>query len=75
MRICEPAGDGYICQEPSLVREAVGLGRHPEWPVGPETDWLGLRSMAPVMGAPVRDLKPELLLFGCTADVHDRPVL
>lgn len=64
MRTCEPVGDGYICQEPNMVREAVDIGDRTEWPACPAAEWVGLRSMIPILQVPVKNPKPELMLMG-----------
>ena len=59
-RFCEAFGDGYVCREGGLVREAIGSA--PVVPAHAPLDWLGLSSLLPglPLAGPPRD---ELLLM------------
>lgn len=64
MRTCEPFGSGYICLEVAQVREAIcGTGMQ-KWPVGPATDWVGLRSLTQELEVPVVNERAELSMMG-----------
>lgn len=63
-RICEAVGDGYLCLEPPLVREALGISPGlAAWPVPVGTEWLGLKSMTDRLGVPLLHSKQELILM------------
>lgn len=64
LRLCEPFGDGYLCAEPQLVREAVPGEGEDAWPVPPGTEWYGLRSVTEALAVPVSSPRSELLLMG-----------
>jgi GNAT superfamily N-acetyltransferase len=53
MRSCEQAGEGYVCHEAGLVREALGLGARPSWPVLPEAEWIGLAGLTEALSVPL----------------------
>lgn len=53
LRSCEAMDDGYIGVESTIVREAVGIGKHDCWPVGPNIEWLGLESLTAAIGIPM----------------------
>jgi GNAT superfamily N-acetyltransferase len=63
-RPCEPFGDGYICHEPNLCREAIPGAGQTVWPVPPNTRWLGLRSLTDALGVPLTDQREEMMLMG-----------
>jgi len=63
LRTCEPVGEGYICIEPNVVREVVGIGHRECWPGTGRLDWVGLRSMSEHLQVPVSNPKPELMLM------------
>lgn len=63
-RVCEPVGSGYICQEPGMIREVVGAGQLGAWPCTSGAEWVGLRSMAKQLDAPIGTETEELLLMG-----------
>ncbi|HRJ27502.1 MAG TPA: GNAT family N-acetyltransferase [Fimbriimonadaceae bacterium] len=52
-RIAEVAGDGYICFESNLVREAIVSPDLERWPVYPGTDWVGMRQFSRNLGVPL----------------------
>lgn len=63
-RTCEAVGPGYLCLEPPLVREALGIPTGlSAWPVPAGTDWLGLKSMTDQLGVPLLHQKQELMLM------------
>lgn len=64
LRCCEPVRGGYLCVEPSLVREAVIEPGLPAWPVVPGTEWVGLQSLATDLGVPLASSTEHLLLMG-----------
>jgi GNAT superfamily N-acetyltransferase len=64
LRLCEPFGDGYLCAEPQLLREAVPGKGAEAWPVPSGTEWYGLRSVTEALDVPVSSPRPELLLMG-----------
>jgi len=64
LRVCTVHAGGYLCLEGSLIREVVPGGGEAPWPLPASTEWFGLRSMARVIGAPIRDPRPELMLMG-----------
>jgi GNAT superfamily N-acetyltransferase len=63
-RPAERFGPGYLCLEPSIVREAVPLHKAELWPVPPDTDWVGLRRVLDAVDAPVTGLRHELIVMG-----------
>ncbi|MCW5940052.1 MAG: GNAT family N-acetyltransferase [Fimbriimonadaceae bacterium] len=63
-RPAERFGPGYICVEPSLVREAVPLHHSDRWPVSPGTEWVGLRRVIKALSVPVGPTSHELVLMG-----------
>jgi N-acetylglutamate synthase-like GNAT family acetyltransferase len=64
LRVCTEHTSGYLCLEGSLVREVVPGGGSGPWILPAGTEWFGLRSMAKVVAAPIRDPRPELMLMG-----------
>lgn len=61
LRLAEEFGDGYLVNEAGIVREVIpGEGF---WPVGPTDEWLGLRSMSELIGAPLGAQKTEAFLM------------
>ncbi len=64
LRCCEPFGEGYLCTEAAVVREAVLAKAEPFWPVPAGTEWVGTRKVTREMHVPVRDEREELLLMG-----------
>lgn len=64
MRCCEPFASGYLCQEVSVVREAIVPEPQPYFPVPPGTDWVGLRSLTHELLIPVGTLHTEMFLMG-----------
>jgi len=63
LKVCEPFGQGYVCLEASVVREALLDQQHETWPVPAGTKWFGLRSMTEMLGVPLRSVQSELLLM------------
>ncbi|HRF59770.1 MAG TPA: GNAT family N-acetyltransferase [Fimbriimonadaceae bacterium] len=64
LRCCEPFSSGYLCQEVTVVREAVLPDPQPYFPVPPSTDWVGLRSLTRSLDIPVGTLHAEMFLMG-----------
>jgi len=63
MRSCESAGEGYVCHEAGLVREAVGLGHLSAWPVVSEAQWMGLSTLTDALAVPLRSRVAESFLL------------
>lgn len=63
MRSCESAGEGYICHEAGLVREALGLGVRPAWPVFQGAEWVGLAGLTQELAVPLQDRVAESYLL------------
>jgi hypothetical protein len=53
LRHCEPHGEGYICLESGLTREAIVEPGLPAWPVPPQTEWIGLRMLTDALQVPL----------------------
>lgn len=64
LRICSPFANGYLCFEGGIVREVVIPAPAEEWDLPPETEWLGLSSMADRLNVPLRSTKVDLHLMG-----------
>lgn len=62
-RSCTRLGNGYICQEPGICREAILPNDVPEWPLPPATTWVGLRNLAKQGGVPLRNEESHLLVM------------
>lgn len=62
-RLCAESGAGYVCQEGSLVREAVDAGPPESWPIAPGSHWYGLRSMADHLGIDRSGEEEDLMLM------------
>lgn len=73
LRVCSAVQDGYACFEGGMLREAVLTSAPEAWALPPETQWLGLASVAENLGLEVINPKPELLLMA--RDVPGRPQL
>lgn len=58
-----PLGEGYFCQEGSIVREVVGA-RMAAFPVSPAVEWFGLRTLAEELELPLVSTVDELLFMG-----------
>lgn len=67
LRVCTAHGPGYLSLEGDLLREVVPGGGVPPWPLPAGVEWFGLRSMAALVGAPIREPRRELLLMGWRA--------
>jgi len=64
LRVSTIFHDGYLCFEGGVVREVVLDKPANDWTLPPETEWLGLSSMADRLGARLRDPEMELYLMG-----------
>ncbi len=62
-RVCEPFGDGYLCLEANLLREAIVTENSP-WPVNLGTEWIGLRNMTRDLRVPIGATRQETWLLG-----------
>lgn len=69
LRLCAPHGTGYLCQEGALVREAVGGDGASSWKTSEPCDWLGLRSVGELVGAPMVRWEKATHLMGHGTDV------
>ncbi|MBX3118026.1 MAG: GNAT family N-acetyltransferase [Fimbriimonadaceae bacterium] len=63
-RLCAEAGQGYVCQEGNVVREAVDAGAPESWPISAGSHWYGLRSMADHLGIDRSQEEEDLLFMG-----------
>jgi GNAT superfamily N-acetyltransferase len=64
-RICEPFDGGYLCPEPSTLREVITNRNHRCLPLPAATDWYGTRFMADLLEIPLLDtVEPDLYLMG-----------
>jgi GNAT superfamily N-acetyltransferase len=61
-RICGPFDGGYLCEEPSLLREAIFGSSHPSLPVHAMTEWYGTTFMADLLNIPFIG-KPQIDFF------------
>lgn len=66
LRLAEPFGEGYLVNEANTIREVIPGPRH--WPVSPLDEWLGLRSMAKLLGAPLLEERFEAHLMAYGTD-------
>lgn len=73
LRVCSAYLDGYACFEGGMLREAVLDAPPDSWTLPPETQWLGLASVAQNLGLELIEPKRELLLMA--RDVPARPQL
>ena len=65
LRVCTEFGDGYLCSEAGLCREAViGSPRPGPWET-PDNEWLGLKSMTEMLGVPLIAEEFDLYLMAC----------
>lgn len=62
-KACEPMGDGYVCIEPLLCREAVVPQALPEWPLAPGTEWVGLTAMTRSLDVPLKNARRDLMVM------------
>jgi GNAT superfamily N-acetyltransferase len=64
-RICEPFDGGYLCTEPSTLREALFNRPHRCLPVPSSTEWYGTRFMADLLEIPfLTPPQADLYLMG-----------
>lgn len=64
LRVCTPLENGYLCFEGGVVREVIGAVKGVPWHLPPDTEWLGLSSMASQIGVPLLTTTPDLHLMG-----------
>ncbi|MCC7229748.1 MAG: GNAT family N-acetyltransferase [Fimbriimonadaceae bacterium] len=64
LRVCTEFSDGYFCHEGATVREIVYEHSPPFWSFPPDTDWVGLRTMADRLQLPLEAPLHELHLMG-----------
>jgi predicted N-acetyltransferase YhbS len=64
LRVCTPFQDGYLCFEGGVVREVVMSRKTEDWELPPETEWLGLKSMANQLGIQMTSSQTDLHLMG-----------
>jgi predicted N-acetyltransferase YhbS len=64
LRICSPFSEGYLCFEGGIVREVVVRKPAKQWELPPDTEWLGLTSMAERLQVPLRSTTSDLKLMG-----------
>jgi len=64
LRCSEQVSEGYIVQESTQVREAIGLGERERWPAPPDTDWVGLATLTEALQVPLRNQRHDLLFMG-----------
>jgi GNAT superfamily N-acetyltransferase len=64
LRICTPFERGYMCFEGGVVREVVLPGPPSRWELPPETEWLGLSTMADRLRVPLKSSTVDLHLMG-----------
>lgn len=60
LKHCEARGDGYVCIEPVLLREAILPGHSGPWPVEEGTVFYGLRRTAEAIGVPLAASRVEM---------------
>ncbi len=64
-RVCEPFNCGYLCIEPSTLREGIFSPGQTHLPLSQPTEWYGTRFMADLLEIPfAREPKAELFLMG-----------
>ncbi len=63
-RECYQVPGGYLASEANLCRELICTASPEVWPLLPEGEWYGLRSMTDELGIPLRSTKEELILMG-----------
>lgn len=64
LRVCTPFDGGYICHEGKQIRECVVQHRRKPWLFPPDSEWMGLQSMAERMELPLAESVSELYLMG-----------
>jgi GNAT superfamily N-acetyltransferase len=68
LRVCTNIGDGYVCTEGGVIREAVSSIPLPEpWMLPPVTEWVGLESMTEALQVPLVSRSSDLLLMAKSA--------
>jgi N-acetylglutamate synthase-like GNAT family acetyltransferase len=67
LRICTKIGDGYLCGEAGMVRECVTFRPVHKWPLVPDTEWFGLKSMATQLGMHLKREEHELYFMARNA--------
>jgi len=63
-RPCEAWGEGYLCVEHQLCREAVSTPRADAWPLGKGAKWVGLAHLAEKVGVPITHRTEDMFLMG-----------
>jgi GNAT superfamily N-acetyltransferase len=64
LRHVEAQGDGYLCSEGSVVREALLPGWDEGWPVANGTEWVGLAGLTDELGVPLTKRQVEMEVLG-----------
>lgn len=62
-RECYSAPGGYVASETNLCREAIFDQPLEEWPLMPNADWYGLRTMTNSLNIPLKSESVELLVM------------
>lgn len=62
-KACEPVGEGYICMEPMLCREAILTTPLTEWPVAPAAEWVGIKTLTEELAVPIRNMQKDMLVM------------
>lgn len=66
LRLCDRFGNGYVCREPGMIREAIrGEG---EWPVATNEEFFGLVSMAERLQLPLASTEHDMYLMALGTD-------
>jgi GNAT superfamily N-acetyltransferase len=60
LRSGDALGDGYLCLEGNVVREAVLWSPQEAWAVPEGAQWVGLRCVTEALQAPLDDPQPEM---------------
>lgn len=60
LKHCEARGDGYVCIEPVLLREAILPGHFGSWPLPENTIFYGLKRTAEAIGVPLLTSRVEM---------------
>lgn len=60
LKHCEARGDGYVCIEPVLLREAILHEQGGSWPVAEGSVFYGLKKTAEVIGVPLVSSRVEM---------------
>lgn len=64
LRICTPFEGGYLCFEGGVIRELVAPSAPNRWELPPDTEWLGLSTMADRLRVPLKSATVDLHLMG-----------